>query len=197
MSFATTIRLGSFPLKIASDVERLKKHDLNALDSLVPLYQHRLFRYLLRMVRETSVAEDLFQQTWLRVIERIDSYKEQRDFAPWLFSIAHNLAIDYWRAGRPQPLEEEESSIDERWHNPFPDVLSAILASERAATVAAIVETLPVIYREVLTLRYEEEMKLNEIAAVLGQSLPTIKTRLHRALNLLRDRLAPQAARAQ
>ena len=100
MSFATTLRLGSLPLKVANDVERLRKHDLDALDSLVPLYQHRLFRYLLRMVRENSLAEDLFQQTWLRVIEKIDTYNEQREFAPWLFSIAHNLAIDCSRRSR-------------------------------------------------------------------------------------------------
>jgi RNA polymerase sigma-70 factor (ECF subfamily) len=72
-----------------------------------------------------------------------------------------------------------------------------MLASERAETVAAAAETLPVIYREVLTLRFEEEMKLNEIAEVLNQPLPTIKTRLHRALNLLRGRLSREGAAAQ
>lgn len=190
------MRLGSFPLNVANDVERLKRHDLNALDSLVPLYQHRLFRYLLRMVRETSAAEDLFQQTWLRAIEKIGTYKQQREFAPWLFSIAHNLAMDHWRARRPEPLEQEQfaATADERWHSPSTDALSAMLASERAAIVAGAVETLPVIYREVLTLRFEEEMKLSEIAEVLEQPLPTVKTRLHRALNLLRQRLSPQGA---
>jgi RNA polymerase sigma-70 factor (ECF subfamily) len=195
MSFARTI-LWSLRLNVENEVERLRKHDLNALDSLVPLYQHRLFRYLLRMVGDNSVAEDLFQQTWMRVIERIDTYKEHSEFSVWLFSIAHNLAIDYWRARRPEPLDEDAPE-NEHFHDHSVDALSAMISSERAVAVATIVETLPPIYREVLTLRFEEGMKIHEIAVVLQQPLPTIKTRLHRALNLLRDRLAPRGVAAQ
>jgi len=195
MSFARTI-LWSLRLNVENEVERLRKHDLNALDSLVPLYQHRLFRYLLRMAGDNSVAEDLFQQTWMRVIERIDTYKEHSEFSAWLFSIAHNLAIDYWRVRRPEPLDED-APANEHFHDRSVDALSAMISSERAVAIATIVETLPPIYREVLTLRFEEEMKIHEIAAVLQQPLPTIKTRLHRALNLLRDRLAPRGVAAQ
>jgi RNA polymerase sigma factor (sigma-70 family) len=64
---------------------------------MISRYQHRLYRYLLRLVREPAAADDLFQQTWLRVMEKIGRYDARRNFESWLFSVAHNLAIDAWR----------------------------------------------------------------------------------------------------
>ena len=79
---------------------------VNAVAGLMELYQHRLYRYLMRIVMQPSTAEDLFQQTWLRVMERIQKYDPKRSFEGWLFSVAHNLAIDHLRRRQPESLDE-------------------------------------------------------------------------------------------
>jgi len=91
---------------LESDVAQLRRGDLDALTALVTRYQNRLYRYLLRLVRQPADAEDLFQQTWVRVAERIGKYDPQRNFDAWLFSVARNLAIDHLRRVRPESLDE-------------------------------------------------------------------------------------------
>ena len=76
--------------------------DPNALSELITRYQNRLYRYLLRMVQQPAEAEDLFQQTWLRVVEKIRSFDTRRNFDAWLFTLARNLAIDH----APDPSAE-------------------------------------------------------------------------------------------
>src|ERR1700723_4477418 len=89
-----------------SDVAQLRRGDLDALSTLLTRYQNRLYRYLLRMVRQPAEAEDLFQQTWLRVAEKVHNYDQQRNFDAWLFTLARNLAIDHLRRLRPESLDE-------------------------------------------------------------------------------------------
>ena len=97
-----------------ADVVRLRRGDLNALSELITRYQNRLYRYLLRIVRQPAEAEDLFQQTWLRVVEKIRSFDASRNFDAWLFTLARNLAIDHLRRIRPQSLEEP---LANSWHS--------------------------------------------------------------------------------
>ena len=85
------------------DVVRLRRGDLNALSELITRYQNRLYRYLLRVVRQPAEAEDLFQQTWLRVVEKIRSFDANRNFDAWLFTLARNLAIDHLQEPQPAP----------------------------------------------------------------------------------------------
>ena len=177
---------------VESDVARLRKGDPEALGALLERYQNRLYRYLLRMVREPAVAEDLFQQTWLRVAERVRHYDPRRGFEPWLFTVARNLAIDYLRRYRPESLDEPLSSgelREEHIAGGGASALERVIADERAAQLAEAMQMLPAVYREVLTLRFEEEMKLEEIAEVLAAPLSTVKTRLRRGLEGLRRNL--------
>jgi RNA polymerase sigma-70 factor (ECF subfamily) len=157
-----------------------------------------LYRYLLRMVRQPAEAEDLFQQTWLRVAEKIHNYDQNRNFDAWLFTLARNLAIDHLRRLRPESLDEPvgdhaggESAAARLVSRETP-ALDRVLARERTSRLADAMETLPVIQREVLTLRFEEELKLEEIAEILGAPLSTVKTRLRRALDRLRGNLESQ-----
>lgn len=175
-----------------SELTRLRGGDVEAAAMPMERYQHRLYRYLLRMVRQPGTAEDLFQQTWLRVMERIRSYDPQRSFEGWLFALARNLAIDHLRRYRPESLDEPLPSGDSRVEliaGAGMGALEQLLAEERAGWLAESVAGLPLVFREVLTLRFEEEMKLEEMAAVLGLPLGTVKTRLHRALKHLRRTL--------
>src|ERR1700691_3602700 len=94
------------PVAVDADVVRLRRGDLNALSELITRYQNRLYRYLLRIVRQPAEAEDLFQRTWLRVAEKIQQYDPRRSFEAWLFTLARNLAIDHLRRVRPESLDE-------------------------------------------------------------------------------------------
>ncbi len=180
---------------VDNEIAQLRRGDLDALSSLLARYQNRLYRYLLRMVRQPAEAEDLFQQTWLRVAEKIHSYDQRRNFEAWLFTLARNLAIDHLRRVRPESLDEPtggeasgETAATRLVSRETP-ALDRVLARERGDRLASAMDMLPVIQREVLTLRFEEEMKLEEIAEILGAPLSTVKTRLRRGLERLRGNL--------
>ena len=180
-----------------AEVARLRRGDLDGLRVIVERYQHRLYRYLLRLLRDPAAADDLFQQTWLRVAERIRQFDPRRSFEPWLFTVARNLALDHLRRYRPESLDEPAAGGDARGDflsADAPGALERVIELERAAGVARAMSELPAIYREVLTLRFEEEMKLEEIAEVLDAPLSTVKTRLRRALEAMRHTLESRAA---
>src|SRR5215475_10937076 len=144
-----------FPLAEPTDAARLRAGDPAALAAVVGRYQHRLYRYLVRLVHDPATADDLFQQTWLQVVRQIHRYDPARNFDTWLFAIAHNAAIDLLRRRTGEALDDYPART--------PNVLDALIAGERAATVAAAMEMLPAVYRETLTLRFEDGMKLEEI----------------------------------
>jgi RNA polymerase sigma-70 factor (ECF subfamily) len=180
---------------LESDVARLRRGDSQALESVMARYQHRLYRYLLRLSREPALAEDLFQQTWMRVAEKIRRYDPNRSFEAWLFSVARNLAIDHLRRYRPESLQEPRADDEggetrqARLAATGPSALDRVLEQERAAQVGGALAEMPVMYREVLSLRFEEEMKLEEIAEVLEAPISTVKTRLRRGLEAMRHKM--------
>src|SRR6476660_2081701 len=90
---------------VDDSVVRLKRGDANALGAVMAHYQHSLYRFLLRLVQKPFAAADLFQQTWMRVMEKIGRYDVRRQFDPWLFSVARNLAIDYLRQRKSTSLD--------------------------------------------------------------------------------------------
>jgi RNA polymerase sigma-70 factor (ECF subfamily) len=180
------------PVAGETEAVRLRRGDPQAMVSLLERYQHRLYRFLLRMVHEPATAEDLFQQTWLRVAENVKRFDPSRGFEPWLFSIARNLTMDYFRRLRPESLDEELPSGISR-ADTLPAVqMSAVeilMREQRTNRLSQAMSEMSPIYCEVLTLRFEEEMKLEEIAEVLSVPLSTVKTRLRRGLEAMREKL--------
>ncbi len=164
--------------------------DLLPLDECVDRYQHRLYRFLLRLVKDPAAAEDLFQQTWLQVLRKQGSFDARRDFEPWLFSVARNLAVDHLRRRQPESLDEPMEASSGSHADAVPsaalDALERLLGGERSALLLRAMDRLPALYREVLTLRFEEEMKPEQISVVLGAPVTTVKTRLARGLRQLR-----------
>lgn len=179
-------------LSAVDEASKLRRGDPDALAAAISRYQHRLYRYLLRLVADPAAAEDLFQQTWVRVMESIRRYDPLRSFEAWLFSVAHNLAIDYLRKSRPESLDETMPSGQVRGDglaDTGPDALECLLEWERAEAVAAALGHLPAIHREVLTLRFEEDLKLEQMAEIVQIPVSTVKSRLRRALDGLRSSL--------
>ena len=167
----------------------LRRRDPELLDVLIGRYQYRLFRYLTYICGNRETAEDLFQETWVRVLDRGHQYDGKSKFETWLFSIARHLVIDLHRRKRPQSLD----ALTEAEENPIQllavglSALDLAAASEEQAGLLESLNQLPVILREVLLLRFQEDLKLEEIAAVLGVPMGTVKSRLYRALEQLRE----------
>jgi len=168
----------------------LKRNDPELLDRLIETYQHRLLRYLLFLTGKREVAEDLFQETWMRVLLRGAQYNGKARFDTWLFTIARNLVIDLSRKRQMASLDEmSEAGEDER---PFevaidgPSPLEQFASREDRAEVAEVLLKLEPNYREVLMLRFHEEMSLEEIASFTNAPLSTVKSRLYRGLAALK-----------
>ena len=170
----------------------LRQRDPDLLDALIAQYQHRLLRYLLHMTGNRATAEDLFQETWMRVLEKGHTYDGKSRFVTWLLTIAHNVAIDDLRRRNPASLDEMQESDDGA---PFevedarPSPFEQAAAGEERARLEAALQQLPAIFREVLTLRIHEQMKLEEIAKLIHIPLATVKTRLYRGVMALRPAL--------
>jgi RNA polymerase sigma-70 factor, ECF subfamily len=177
---------------VDADVARLRRGDLNALSELIARYQNRLYRYLLRIVRQPSEAEDLFQQTWLKVVEKVGSFDVNRNFDAWLFTLARNLAIDHLRRARPQSLDEpvaddwDCTTLADRIPSRDDTPLDNALAVERRTHIDEAMGALPMIYREAISLRFEDGMKIEEIAQIIEVPVSTVKSRLRRSLEQLR-----------
>jgi RNA polymerase sigma-70 factor (ECF subfamily) len=173
----------------------LRRRDPDLLDRLIERYHYRLFRYLLMLVGSREAAEDLFQETWIRVLEKGHQYRVQWKFETWLFSIARNLAIDLLRRRRPQSLDElleSEEGMSARNGPPHSDAsatLDAVSRREDAQWISDALAQLPAASREVLVLRFQEDLDLSEIAEVVQASLATVKSRLYRGLESLRGLL--------
>jgi RNA polymerase sigma-70 factor (ECF subfamily) len=176
----------------------LRRRDPELLDQLIEQYQYRLFRYLLYITGNTERAEDFFQETWIRVLERGHQYDGKFKFEAWLFTIARNLVIDWQRQKKAVSLDamtnpEEGAGFeiaDEKAESP----LQLFLQSESQERVQASLAQLPAPYREVLLLRFQEEMQLEEIAKIQATPISTVKSRLYRGLDALKGLLEGGAA---
>lgn len=173
------------------DAAKLCQGDTSGLAGLMGRHQDRLFRYLLRLLGDRSLAEDIFQQAWLQTAERIRRYDVARPFGPWLVTLARNLALDHLRRQQPSSLDEAEEPVAPAGAS---DPLEWAMARQRSEHVDAALGALAPLDREVLTLRFEDELTLPELAATLRVPLPTAKARLYRALERLRGRLLAAAA---
>jgi RNA polymerase sigma-70 factor (ECF subfamily) len=175
----------------------LKHGDSRLLDQLIVEYQHRLLRYLLYLTSNRELAEDLFQETWMRVLQRGGQYNGAARFETWLFTIARNLVIDTRRKRTMASLDEMcDTGDDER---PFevasgdPTPLEECLRGEDSERVAEALLCMEPLNREVLVLRFHEDLSLAEIATVTRAPLSTVKSRLYRGLSSLKTKIAPGA----
>ncbi|HKR94390.1 MAG TPA: RNA polymerase sigma factor, partial [Candidatus Angelobacter sp.] len=168
----------------------LRERDMQLLADLVERCQQRLVRYLLYLTGRREHAEDLAQETWIRVLQRGSQYDGRQPFDPWLFAIARNLAIDYLRkklkAVQTGSLPDDGNEmllLPSSGPSPF----EAAARSEDAMRLAGQLQILPPLYREALLLRFQEELSLAEIAEVVGAPVTTVTSRIYRGLAALRS----------
>jgi len=171
----------------------LKRHDAALLDRLIVQYQHRLLRYLLFLTGDREIADDLFQEVWMRVLTRGSQYNGAARFDTWLFTVARNMLIDLRRKRTMVSLEDLCTAEGEEYTfeiaSTEPNPFDRYRSQEEARKVAAALLTLDPLHREVLVLRFHEELSLEEIATVTRSPLSTVKSRLYRGIAALKPHL--------
>jgi len=163
--------------------------DAAAFDALYARHRGAVFRYLRRQAGNAAIAEEIFQDVWLRLIDARASYAPRAKFTTWLFTIAHNRLMDHFRANaRAALVSYDDDPIDDvAADTPRPD--ESLARKRDAARLLAAIEALPAAQREAFLLQQEGELSLEEIAAVTGVNRETAKSRLRYAMGKLRVEL--------
>jgi RNA polymerase sigma-70 factor, ECF subfamily len=171
-----------------------------AYRELIRRYERPLFSLLYRMVRDRELAEDLAQETFVKALNAIESYRPEFKFSSWIFKIANNAAIDHLRrreldtlslegspqAETPEAIEATALQIGDRQES----ALDEVEARELGGQIEAAIAQLRPEYRSCILLRHVEGRAYEEIAEILNLPLGTVKTYIHRARNELRQALA-------
>lgn len=171
--------------------------DVEAFEALLRRYRVPLFNVILRLVRDRGRAEEIYQDVWLKVIERSGEFRGDAKFSTWLYTIARNLCIDHQRkaklrrhASLDQPISGSEPPLVGRVPNPGPSPQALAMGGLARAQIAAAVEGLPDDQREVFLLRHLQGLAFREIAEVVGASTNTVKSRMRYALERLQAALS-------
>lgn len=169
--------------------------DTQAFAEIVELYKDKIFHLAYRMLSNRHEAEDVVQDTFLRVYRNLSRYDVNQKFSTWIYRIATNLCIDRLRKRKPNysldaEMNDQEGvdgysmiSSDDRTPESY------FLVSETQRLIHEAIETLPAKYKSVMVLRYLQDMSLQEISDVLDMPVTTIKTRVHRGREFLRKKL--------
>ncbi|MEE2775860.1 MAG: sigma-70 family RNA polymerase sigma factor [Acidobacteriota bacterium] len=163
---------------------------------LVKRYQGRVVNYLYRLLRSLDDAHDMAQEVFLRVYRALDRYNPEYRFSTWLFRVAQNAAIDSVRKRRIQTVsmerrenqEGESSSFDFPSHDPSP--YGDLRNTERGSAIGDAIDGLPAEYRELIQLRHFGELSYGEIADLKEMPLGTVKNKLFRGRQMLKEKLA-------
>lgn len=165
--------------------------DAAAFETLYRRHRDRLYRFLVRQLRNGALADEVFQDIWQRVIAARAGWSPDALFTTWLYRIAHNRLADHWRAAqhRPPPPEDADLRTARIVDPDSPERRLSEFEQRRQLQLA--LETLPPEQREVVLLRLEQELTLEEIGEITGVGRETVKSRLRYAMDKLRVLLNP------
>ncbi len=172
-------------------VQRSQGGDPEAFSALMDRYRERIVRLGVHMVGNRDDAQDLCQETFVRVYRALGTFDRRRAFSPWLYRIAHNVILDFLRRrkARPQTVESDDGtfydSVDPSAENPQ----GALLTQEAGREALDAIRGLPDNYRSVVVFRYLDDLSYAEIAETLGITEANVMMRMSRARRMLRDRL--------
>jgi RNA polymerase sigma-70 factor (ECF subfamily) len=182
-------------------VERAKNRELAAFEELVSRHEEKIYRLAMRLVRNESDAQEILQEAFLSAWRNLDGFEGKSQFGSWLYRVAANAALMHLRSQRRRPAVSTEDvtaavleTAAERegagftsggdWSNRPDDQFQS---AELRRHIQSAIEGLPESQREVFLIRDVEGLSTEETAEVLGVSVPTVKTRLHRARLALRE----------
>jgi RNA polymerase sigma-70 factor, ECF subfamily len=159
--------------------------DARAFDTLYARHRARLFRFVLRSIKTRAVAEELYQEVWMRVIEARSTYKATARFTTWLYTIAHNRMVDHWRRLGLTLIALDSDDIP----SGAPGPQRHAEGREALTRFAAALESLPAAQREAFLLHEEGGLTVAEIAAATGANEEAAKSRLRYAMAKLKAAL--------
>lgn len=177
-------------LKSLTDNELVRAYvdgNNEAFDTLLQRYQSKIYSYILRIVKSKDVADDIFQETFVKIIMtlRQGRYTEAGKFGAWLNRIAHNLIIDYYRQEKSEnsvSIDNEETDMLNRKDLCEENIEDLLVDSQIREDVKRIIDALPDSQREVLVMRYYNDMSFKEIAEATGVSINTALGRMRYAI---------------
>ena len=171
------------------------KGDDEAFTELVNRYIKPVYNFIYRFCRNKSDTEEAVQESFVKLWKNIRKFKRNEKFKVWFYSIARNTAIDFLRKRKNIPFsefenEEGENVLENTYRSEEPDAYEEFEKFENKEIIEGLLENLPVLYKEVLFLYYNEELTLEETSKILKKPLNTIKSLHRRGLMLLRKRLS-------
>jgi RNA polymerase sigma-70 factor (ECF subfamily) len=165
-------------------MQRYAKGDAKAFDLLYARHRAPLYRYFVRQVNDPATANDLYQGAWEKIIKARNKYRPTSPFKVWMYRIAHNHLIDYYRRVRPVDSVEPDTLSDTK-----PDISQSLIEGEQREMLRTGITALPSDQRNTLLLQLETGLKIEEIASVTGVGKETVKSRLRYAVNYLKRSL--------
>lgn len=165
----------------------------DGFEELVRRYQRPMIGYVYRMTNDYDAALDVTQEIFIKVYNSLERYKTEYKFSTWLYRIAHNAAIDYLRRNSNGEVSLEIEADDETFErplessNPSPEKMRQL--SEWREEIGVVVQKLSPAYRELILLRHSQDMSYDEISEITGLPLGTVKNRLFRAREMMRQLL--------
>ena len=167
---------------------RYGQGEVAAFEDLYARHKGPLFRYFLRQCRRAPLADELFQETWLKVVRARGKYRPEAKFATWLYAIAHNVLMDNFRRHAVAVVEGEdaEAAMSDAAAPEVRQPEREVDRRRRIEKLLALIDGLPVLQREAFLLHEEAGLTLAEIASVTGTNHETVKSRLRYALAKLR-----------
>jgi RNA polymerase sigma-70 factor (ECF subfamily) len=176
-------------------VIRVKEGDSKAYDELVTLYKSAVYGVIYKMVNNKQEAEDLTQEAFIKAYNSIQSFNADYAFSTWLFKIATNNCIDFFRKRKlktysmDRTIKYKEDEIQQEYADPQPDAEGEIIADEKSRKINKAIDELPEKYRIAIVLRHRDEKSYEEIAKELSLPLGTVKARIFRAREMLKKSL--------
>jgi len=166
---------------------RAAQGDDAAFSTLVHRYGRQVYRFILRYHSDRDDCDDLFQETWIRVLSHLERFNPEKRFSTWLFQIALNQCRDFGRRGQVR------SNFQEASRNLKNEMSGISIEQEVDATMAMhVINKMPTPYKEVLLLRYYNGFSEAEVSEILGCPRGTVKSRLHQAIKTIRQKLDPE-----
>ncbi len=188
----TSLTLNS--VKSLTDVELIEKAISGreaGFEELVNRYQRQITSYIYRMLNNYDASLDVTQEVFIKVYKSLDKYSSDYKFSTWLYRIAHNAAIDYMRRNsvyqQSLDVETPDGSYQLQIESEQPNPEQERERSEWRTEIEAVVKCLPAVYRELILLRHAQDLSYDEIAEVTGLPLGTVKNRLFRAREMMRE----------
>ncbi|MFB9330338.1 RNA polymerase sigma factor [Paenibacillus aurantiacus] len=174
-------------------LQRMADGDQASFEALVHRYHAPLSGFLQRQVKDSGKAEDFVQETFLRLIKQLQDRKPPDNVQAWLYRVALNLCRDYWKSAHFRYVQTSFAEPPEQ-HDFGPAVALIAERQETRREIKESLDSLPEVQKEIITLRFFQDLKLQDIADIVSLPLGSVKTHLYNGLRKLKSRLHPEVA---